>query len=345
MKNIILRRFFPTFLCMALALILTSCDGKDQQPVESGTGSTVRTPSVSKEEGSSSERAVPLSKDKKDKSASNSESQKEDEPAPVVYSEAAQGSLALLRDSMSCSEQIAGAVAYLGYRAQGDSTPLGEWILGNCSALADDMPFLLEIPDNCILGAGYGDLYCIVPRDENTSLAVNRVKWESLENGVWPVAEEILYREEYAQPVLVFVNYEQWSDEYPSAADVYMDMENGSSYVLCDGDRVIGYSAIVFSDDVNYQKIDGRWLNDESYGVIHRTSILSSCKGKGLAGMFFDYAEKLAKEKGIHNMRIDTHKDNVPMQHCIAKHGYTYCGVVYMVNGDGSPRDAFQKIL
>ena len=137
MKNIILRRFFPTFLCMALALILTSCDGKDQQPVESGTGSTVRTPSVSKEEGSSSERAVPLSKDKKDKSASNSESQKEDEPAPVVYSEAAQGSLALLRDSMSCSEQIAGAVAYLGYRAQGDSTPLGEWILGNCSALAD----------------------------------------------------------------------------------------------------------------------------------------------------------------------------------------------------------------
>ncbi len=58
MKNIILRRFFPTFLCMALALILTSCDGKDQQPVESGTGSTVRTPSVSKEEGSSSERAV-----------------------------------------------------------------------------------------------------------------------------------------------------------------------------------------------------------------------------------------------------------------------------------------------
>ena len=75
MKNIILRRFFPTFLCMALALILTSYDGKDQQPVESGTGSTVRTPSVSKEEGSSSERAVPLSKDKKDKSASNSESQ------------------------------------------------------------------------------------------------------------------------------------------------------------------------------------------------------------------------------------------------------------------------------
>ena len=27
------------------------------------------------------------------------------------------------------------------------------------------------------------------------------------------MAEEILYREEYAQPVLIFVNYEQWRDE------------------------------------------------------------------------------------------------------------------------------------
>ena len=30
---------------------------------------------------------------------------------------------------------------------------------------------------------------------------------------MWPVADEVLYREEYAQPVLVFVNYEEWPDE------------------------------------------------------------------------------------------------------------------------------------
>ena len=75
------------------------------------------------------------------------------------------------------------------------------------------MPFLLEIPDNCILGAGWGDLFCIVPQDENTSLAVNHVTWESLGNGVSPVPGEVLYREECAQSVLIFVNYEQWRDE------------------------------------------------------------------------------------------------------------------------------------
>ena len=133
MKNIILRRFFPTFLCMALALILTSCDGKDQQPVESGTGSTVRTPSVSKEEGSSSERAVPLSKDKKDKSASNSESQKEDgTSAGGLFGSSAGFPCAASLTVCLVVRRSPGAVAYLGYRAQGDSTPLGEWILGNC---------------------------------------------------------------------------------------------------------------------------------------------------------------------------------------------------------------------
>ena len=63
--------------------------------------------------------------------------------------------------------------------------------------------FLLEIPAERVLGGESGKLYCIVPRDESTSLAVNHVTWESQGNGVWPGADEDLYREEYAQPVRV----------------------------------------------------------------------------------------------------------------------------------------------
>ena len=122
-------------------------------------------------------------------------------------------SLNLLYDAMAYDDQYAGSVAYLGYRKQGDSTPLSDWLVENCAGLVEAMPFLLHIPAECILGAGWGDLYCIVPRDENTSLAVNHVTWESLGNGVWPVPGEVLYREECAKPVLIFVNYEQWRDE------------------------------------------------------------------------------------------------------------------------------------
>ena len=48
-----------------------------------------------------------------------------------------------------------------------------------------------------------------MPRDENTSLAVNHITWEAYGNGLHPEADEVLYREEYAQPVLVFVDADE----------------------------------------------------------------------------------------------------------------------------------------
>ena len=33
-------------------------------------------------------------------------------------------------------------------------------------------------------------------------------------------------------------------------------------------------------------------------------------------------------------LRIDTHQDNAPMRHAIAKEGFTYCGLIHCWNGD-----------
>ena len=43
------------------------------------------------------------------------------------------------------------------------------------------------------------------------------------------------------------------------------------------------------------------------------------------------------------NIRIDTHRDNTIMQHNILKHGFNYCGIIYLASGD--ERLAYQKIL
>ena len=53
---------------------------------------------------------------------------------------------------MAFDDQYAGAVAYLGYREQGDSTPLSDWLWENCAGLVEAMPFLLHIPAEHILG-------------------------------------------------------------------------------------------------------------------------------------------------------------------------------------------------
>ena len=82
-------------------------------------------------------------------------------------------------------------------------------MLENCLDLTAEMPVMLTIPSERVLGPGYGKLFCVIPRGENTSLAVNHITWQSQGNGLHPVADEVLYREEYAQPVLLFVNPEE----------------------------------------------------------------------------------------------------------------------------------------
>ena len=40
------------------------------------------------------------------------------------------------------------------------------------------------------------------------------------------------------------------------------------------------------------------------------------------------------KEVRDASIRVDTHKDNHIMQHNIEKHGFTYCGIINLANGD-----------
>ena len=185
MKRLFQRRFLPALLCLALALSLSACGGKDGTTTEDVDAGTLGALSGSK--AGSSNVSVP-----------------EADYRPTV--ERGAESLAWLQDGFTFSDRITGAVAYLGQREQGDSSSLTDWLRENNSALISEMPFLLDIPAERVLGAGYGDLYCIVPRDENTSLAVNHITWESYGNGIHSEADEVLYREECAQPVLVFVD-------------------------------------------------------------------------------------------------------------------------------------------
>ena len=180
MKCLILCRILPALLYMTAVFGITACGGQNQLPKT--------------EEG-------------------YIQSTNESGSSPQVNSKSAEESLVQLRNGMAYSDEIAGAVAYLGFREQSEKATLPEWLRVKRAGLVAEMPFLLDIPAERVLGAGWGDLYCIVPKDENTSLAVNHVTWESLGNGVWPVPDEVLYREECAQPVLIFVNYEQWQDE------------------------------------------------------------------------------------------------------------------------------------
>lgn len=84
------------------------------------------------------------------------------------------------------------AAAFLGY-LEAPTGDLAAWLPQGVNAqLLEDLPFVREIPPAQTIGdAGY--LYCVVPRDEQASVAVNRLS-----------TEEVLYRSETGEPVLLF---------------------------------------------------------------------------------------------------------------------------------------------
>jgi len=131
-------------------------------------------------------------------------------------------------------------------------------------------------------------------------------------------------------------NPEQWKDSYPSNDQILSDIAEGSLYLVMEEGSVLAVFYCAIGPDVAYSLIeDGEWLNDEPYAVIHRIAVSDSARGRGISRICFDFACEKSE-----NLRIDTHKDNLPMQAALARYGFVRCGKVYV--RDGGERVAFQ---
>ena len=134
-------------------------------------------------------------------------------------------------------------------------------------------------------------------------------------------------------------NPTQWAGAYPDDEAVLRDIAGGWGHVCLDGpERVAGYFAMIPSPEPTYSTIyGGAWLEDTlPYLVIHRIASLPDVHGVFAA--LIGYASAACG-----NIRIDTHRDNRIMQHNLLKHGFSYCGIIYILNGD--ERLAYQRIL
>ena len=115
-------------------------------------------------------------------------------------------------------------------------------------------------------------------------------------------------------------NLHQWGDGYPSEAVITADMERNGGFVIEDDGCIVGYFAFLPSPEPTYYNIyKGKWLNDtQPYHVVHR----------------------IASYPDTHGIFS---RDNKIMQHNILKHGFTYCGIIYLLSGD--ERLAYQRIV
>lgn len=132
-------------------------------------------------------------------------------------------------------------------------------------------------------------------------------------------------------------NPDQWGTTYPQESILRNDLDQNHLYVCEDEDVIVGVFCYFVGIEPDYLEIfDGNWCNDLPYGVVHR---LAACgKRRGIASHCLEYAFSQCG-----NLRIDTHRDNIPMQRLLAKSGYHRCGIIHCSHG--GDRIAYQKTV
>ena len=130
-------------------------------------------------------------------------------------------------------------------------------------------------------------------------------------------------------------NPNQWNKGTPNEETALNDSRIGIGYVCeHDGEIVAAFAFCVGREPFYDAIFDGAWLNGEEYAYIHRVAVKKH--GAGIIDYCLSECFKMHQ-----NLKIDTHRDNVPMQRVLKRNGFVECGKVYIEDGD--ERIAFQK--
>lgn len=158
--------------------------------------------------------------------------------------------------------------------------------------------------------------------------SVRRAQWEDL-----PKIEEI-----YASARIFMAangNPDQWGKTNPPRSRLEQDIEEGNLYVLSSDGCIHGVFAFILGVDPTYGTVyGGSWRSDAPYGTIHRVA------GDGSGGIFAACVAWCLTQ--CSHLRVDTHRDNLPMQRAIRRAGFQKCGIIHIA--DGSPRIAYDRI-
>ncbi|MBR4881809.1 MAG: hypothetical protein IKU19_07735, partial [Clostridia bacterium] len=210
-----MKRILSVVLCLILCLCLFGGCGKDkpEEPLETNdpadTAEAVDT--VDTVETEPADTTEPVS----------------DEVDPAA-------SLVSVRQAMIDTPAMM-AVAYIGGTDSMESVNTQEWINTLLPGFYSNLPFIGTIDDSRIIGERYGELYLVVPCDENASVSVNHVD----ESGE---VTEVLYRSDYGEPLLVFAN----NTGFPSDTQINIVDNSGDIltyyFVLDDLSYVTQYS-------------------------------------------------------------------------------------------------------
>ncbi len=171
--------------------------------------------------------------------------------------------------------------------------------------------------------------------------------------------DRILEIIEKAKIELKKLGLDQWQNGYPDRKVIENDIKSGISYVLENIEKnenglksenftkILGTIVLSPEKEEPYSKIEGKWITNDDYIVIHRLAVDSEIKNKGIATKILEFSEKECIKNKILSIKTDTHENNEPMKKFLEKNGFSYCGVIYLDKEPdiGEKRIAYEKII
>ncbi len=194
-----MKKLLLTLICLILCLALIGCGGRavPSDTDEAAPKDSEKSPADDTQGDlpDTSDEATGGSDETADSGVSDPDPEVDPDPEIDPDSEAA---LVSVRQSMIETTYLFAAY-YIGITETVEPVEPIAWMQEKVPGLCSNLPFLTAIPASRVLGEKYGELYCIVPRDENASVAVNTLD----EAGN---VTQTLYRSESGEPLLVFCN-------------------------------------------------------------------------------------------------------------------------------------------
>jgi GNAT superfamily N-acetyltransferase len=135
----------------------------------------------------------------------------------------------------------------------------------------------------------------------------------------------------------------QWQGKEPSLATIEEDILHQRYYLLFVNNQPCG-GASLMSHEPGYDRLlEGQWLNQDSYMVIHRFFIAPSFQGQHLSKILLNQLEQRVKQQQINNIRLDTHTLNLPMRGLLSRQEYLEVGKAWLPQA--GERLVYHKVL
>jgi GNAT superfamily N-acetyltransferase len=154
-------------------------------------------------------------------------------------------------------------------------------------------------------------------------------------NEIWAIIQQSIERRKQDGST-------QWQNGYPNMGTVETDIAKGFAYVLTVDGEIAVYAALILNDEPAYSTIEGAWLSDGEFVVVHRVAVDGKFAGQGMVKKLFDHIEDFTRSHEVQSIKVDTNYDNIAMLKILESKGYSYCGEVLLADG---MRKAYEKMI